>query len=162
MAVDKSEPRVALVAKIGVLAIATLIGVHVALTAYFDQIAQAEVQRKYGDIQPEALMSVRADEKQRLSSGPMTIDQAMQALEQKGRMGAGPAITPAPANVDVSPMQGWLKMPETVPAPLMAAASSAAAAPPAPSGAPSAAPSAAPSSSTAPSGSAPPRAPNHP
>lgn len=159
MATDKSEPRVALIGKIALLAVATLIGVHFALVAYFDQMASAEVQRKYGDIKPEALMSVRADEKQRLSSGPMPIDQAMQALEQKGRMGASPAITPAPANVDVSPMQGWLKMPGEVPAPLMAAASAAAAAPPAPSGAPSAAPSA----STAPAGSAPPpQNPKHP
>ena len=151
MATDKSEPRIALIAKVAVLAIATLVGVHVALTAYFDQMAQAEVQRKYGDIQPEALMSLRADEKQRLSSGPMPIDQAMQTLEQKGRMGASPAITPSPEKVDISPMQGWLKMPNQVPAPLEAAASAAAAVP-----APSAAPSAAPSGSTAPpAGSAP-------
>lgn len=162
MATDKSEPRIALIGKIGVLCIATLIGVHFALVAYFDQIAQAEVQRKYGDIKPEALMSVRADEKQRLSSGSMPIDQAMQMLEQKGRMGASPAITPAPANVDVSPMQGWIKMPVEVPAPLMAAASAASAAAPAPP-APSGAPSAAPSASTAPAGSAPPPPnPKHP
>src|SRR5215471_18422495 len=101
MATDKSEPRIALIGKIGVLAIGTLITVHIALTAYFDHIAQAEVQRKYGDIKPEALISVRADEKQRLSSGPMPIDQAMQMLEQKGRMGAGPAIVPAPEKVDI-------------------------------------------------------------
>lgn len=159
MATDKSEPRVALIGKIGVLCLATLIGVHFALVAYFDQAARAEMDRKYGDIKPEALMSVRADEKQRLSSGPVPIDQAMQMLEQKGRMGASPAITPAPETVDVSPMQGWLKMPAQVPAPLMAAASSAAAAQPAPSGAPSAAPSA----STVPAGSAPPPPnPKHP
>ena len=157
MATDKSEPRIALIGKIGVLAVATLIGVHIALTAYFDQMARAEVQRKYGDIKPEALQSVRADEKQRLSSGPMPIDQAMQALEQKGRMGAGPAITPAPEKVDISPMQGWIKMPAQVPAPLEAAASAAAPAP-APSGAPSAAPSA---STAPPAGSAPPP-PKHP
>ncbi|HTQ42753.1 MAG TPA: hypothetical protein VMI75_08320, partial [Polyangiaceae bacterium] len=134
--------------------------VHVALVAYFDQAAQAEVQRKYGDIKPDALLSVRADEKQRLTSGPMPIDQAMQTLGQKGRMGAGPAIVPAPEKVDISPMQGWVKMPVEVPAPLAAAASAAASAAPAP--APAGAPSAAPSSSTAPpAGSAPPP-PNHP
>lgn len=159
MATDKSEPRVILIGKIGILCITTLVCVHFALGAYFDRIAQAEIQIKYGDIKPEALMSVRADEKQRLSSGPVPIDQAMQMLEQKGRMGASPAITPAPENVDISPMQGWLKMPGQVPGPLMAAASAAAAAPPAPSGAPSAAPSA----STAPAGSAPPPPnPKHP
>jgi len=152
MATDKSEPRIALIGKIGVLAVTTLIGVHVALVSYFDQIAQAEVQRKYGDIKPDALISVRADEKQKLSSGPMPIDQAMQMLEQKGRMGAGPAIVPAPEKVDVSPMQGWIKMPAEVPAPLQAAASAAAPAP-APSGAPSAAPS---GSAAPPPGSAPP------
>jgi hypothetical protein len=152
MATDKSEPRVALIGKIGVLSIATLVGVHIALGAYFDRMAQAEVQRKYGDIKPDALISVRADEKQRLSSGPMPIDQAMQALQQKGRMGASPVIMPAPEKVDTSPMQGWIKMPVQVPAPLEAAASAAAPAP-APSGAPSAAPS---SSAAPPAGSAPP------
>ena len=157
MATDKSEPRIALIGKIGVLAVVTLIGVHIALTAYFDQMAQAEVQRKYGDIKPDALISVRADEKQKLSSGAMPIDHAMQMLEQKGRMGASPVIVPAPERVDISPMQGWIKMPAQVPAPLEAAASAAAPAP-----APSGAPSAAPSSSTAPpAGSAPPP-PNHP
>jgi hypothetical protein len=149
MAIDKSEPRVALVGKIGILAIATLVGTHFALGAYFDQLAQAEVQRKYGDIKPEALMSVRADEKQRLSSGPTPIDQAMQMLEQKGRMGASPAIVPAPEKVDISPMQGWVKMPGQVPAPLEMAASAAAA------------PSAAPSASTAPPAGSVPPPPNH-
>jgi hypothetical protein len=158
MATDKSEPRIALIGKIGVLAIVTLIGVHIALTAYFDRAAQAEMQRKYGDIKPDALISVRADEKQKLSSGPMPIDQAMQVLEQKGRMGASPAIVPAPEKVDISPMQGWIKMPVQVPAPLEAAASAAAPAP-APSGAPSAAPS---SSSAPPAGSAPPPPNRHP
>jgi len=158
MATDKSEPRIALIGKIGVLAIVTLIGVHIALTAYFDRAAQAEMQRKYGDIQPDALISVRADEKQKLSSGPMPIDQAMQMLGQKGRMGAGPAIMPAPEKVDISPMQGWIKMPAQVPAPLEAAASAAAPAP-APSGAPSAAPS---SSAAPPAGSAPPPPNRHP
>jgi hypothetical protein len=158
MATDKSEPRVALIGKIGVLAVATLVGVHFALGAYFDRAAQAEVQRKYGDIKPDALISVRADEKQKLSSGPIPIDQAMQVLEQKGRMGASPVIIPAPEKVDISPMQGWVKMPVEVPAPLAAAASAAAAAP-APSGAPSAAPS---SSAAPPAGSAPPPTNRHP
>jgi len=157
MATDKSEPRIALIGKIGVLAIVTLVGVHFALAAYFDRAAQAEMQRKYGDIQPDALISVRADEKQKLTSGPVPIDQAMQMLGQKGRMGASPAIVPAPEKVDISPMQGWIKMPAQVPAPLEAAASAAA-----PTPAPSGAPSAAPSSSTAPpAGSAPPT-PKHP
>ena len=118
------------------------------MARYFD-IHPANPQRR-AIVQIAEL--VRADEKQKLSSGAVPIDQAMQMLEQKGRMGASPVIVPAPEKVDISPMQGWIKMPAQVPAPLEAAASAAAPAP-----APSGAPSAAPSSSTAPpAGSAPP------
>jgi hypothetical protein len=143
MAVDKSEPKVGMIAKVAVLAIATLIGVHEALVAYFDQVAQAEEYRKVGSEAPEALLNARADEKRRLETGPMPIEKAMQAIAAKGRMGASPEIAPS-ASRDVAPLQGWAKLPQQVPSPMMApepsaapAASSSAA--PAPSGAPAAA-----------------------
>lgn len=140
MATDKSEPKIGMIAKVGVLAIATLIGTHEGLVAYFDHVAQAEEYRKVGSLKPEALMSVRADEKQRLETGPMPIQKAMQMLETKGRMSASPDIMPS-ASKDVAPLQGWSKLPAQVPAPMMA---------PAPAPSSSAEPSPAASSSAAP------------
>jgi hypothetical protein len=119
MATDQSEPRVGVILKVAVVAIATLAAVHVALVTYFDQIAQAEEHRKFSDVVPEALMSVRADERARLASGPMPIDKAMQQIAARGRM-AIPDIMPT-VSKDIAPLQGWTKMPAEVP-PAMTAA----------------------------------------
>lgn len=139
MAADKSEPKVGMIAKVAVLCIATLIGVHEALVAYFDQVAQAEEYRKVGSAVPTALLNARADEKQRLETGSMPIEKAMEAIEAKGRMGASPDIAPS-ASRDVAPLQGWAKLPHEVPSPMMV---------PEPSAAPAASSSAAPASSAA-------------
>jgi hypothetical protein len=114
MATDKSEPRVGLILKAGVLAIATLLVVHAALVAYFDHIAQAEEHRKFGDTKPEALWSVREAESASLTSGPMPIDKAMQQIAARGRMAASPDIMPS-VSKDTAPLQGWVKMPAHVP-----------------------------------------------
>ncbi len=119
MATEKSEPRSGLILRMGGLALVTLLVVHASLGAYFDSMAKAEELRKRGQASPEALMSLRADEKARLAAGAMPIDKAMQMLTEKGRMGAGPAITPT-ASRDVAPLQGWSKMPSDVPAQMMA------------------------------------------
>jgi hypothetical protein len=125
MATDKSEPRVGLIIKVGVVAVVVLVGVHSALIAYFDRIVIAEETKKTGGKSPE-LTSVRNDEKARLSSGPVPIEAAMQQLAARGRMGASPELVPT-ASRDVSPLQGWTKMPSDVPAPMMAAATAASA-----------------------------------
>jgi hypothetical protein len=114
MATDKSQPRVGLILKIGALAIVTLLVVHATLVAYFDDVAQAEEHRKFGEVKPEALLSVRADERSRLSSGSMPIDKAMQQLAARGRTAASPDIMPS-ASKDLAPLQGWTKMPGVVP-----------------------------------------------
>jgi hypothetical protein len=141
---DKSDPRVGLIFQVAILAIITLIAVHMTLSAYFDHMNRAEIRRKVG--LPEALMSLRADEKEKLSTGPVPIDQAMQMLATKGRMNASPDIVPS-ASKDIAPLQGWIKLPGQVP-PAMTAP------PPAPPTSP--APSA---SAAAPAASARPRHP---
>jgi hypothetical protein len=134
---DQSDPRVGLIFQVGVLSIITLIAIHTVLGSYFDRMNRGEIQRKVGV--PEALMSLRADEKQRLTAGAMPIDQAMQLLASKGRMNASPDIVPS-ASKDVAPLQGWTKLPGQVP-PAMTAPP---APPPPPPASASAAPSAAP------------------
>ena len=54
---------------------------------------------------PTRSMSLRADEEQRLTSGAMPIDKAMQTLATKGRMGASPDIMPS-ASKDIAPAPG--------------------------------------------------------
>jgi len=125
MATDKSEPRIGLIIKVGALAVFTLIAVHAALSTYFDRMAQGEEFRKIGSAKPETLMSVRADEKQRLGSGPMPIDKAMHDLALHGRTGTSPELMPKPS-MDTAPLQGWIQMPGEVPAPMLAASSQSA------------------------------------
>jgi hypothetical protein len=152
MATDKSEPRVGVIAQVAVVSIVTLVAVHAALVAYFDRTSYEEEMRKVVAT-PEALVSVRASEKERLSSGSMPIDKAMQQLVSKGRINASPDIVPT-ASRDVSPLQGWTKMPGFVPTAMTAVLPP----PPVPSA------SAAPSSSSAPGPSGAPaqHAPTHP
>jgi hypothetical protein len=118
MATEPTDPKSGLIAKLAVLAVGTLILIHFGLNAYYDRMALAEEQRKIGT--PEALNSLRTDEKGRLTSGSLPIDKAMQQLVDKGRMNAGAAITPT-VSKDVAPLQGWTKMPGEVP-PAMTAA----------------------------------------
>lgn len=150
MATDKSEPRTGLILQIGFGAILVLVAVHTALVSYFDRVASEEAYKKIGSMKSEALVNMRADDKQRLTSGPVPIDKAMQALASKGRMGASPDIMPS-ASKDTAPLQGWSKMPGEVPPAMTATAPE-----PAPAPAPSASASAAPPTSAAPPASAPP------
>jgi len=157
MATDNSEPRTGLIAQIAVLAVVTLIAVHTALVSYFDRVKREEEFKKIGAAPRDALMSLRAEESQRLTSGPMPIDKAMQQLVERGRMGAGSEIAPTESK-DMAPLQGWSKMPAAVPPPMMAPPP----APPAPVPSSSAAPApdggAAPGAAVPDAGAAPPAA----
>jgi hypothetical protein len=119
MATDSSEPRVGLIAKVGVFSIVVLLCTRAVLSTYFDFMEQAEKQRKFGLAKPEALISVRAAEATMLSSGSMPIDKAMADLANRGRMGMGPEFAPVNSK-DVAPLQGWAKMPSEVPLPMLA------------------------------------------
>jgi hypothetical protein len=145
MAFDKSEPRVGLIFQIGLFVVVTLVGIRAALISYFANISGDEEHRKIGMVVPTALLSLRADEDQRLKSGPMPVEQAMQAIVAKGRMGASPDIVPS-ASRDMGPMQGWMKMPNEVPSQMLAAMASDGGAP---------VTSAAPAASATPDGGAP-------
>jgi hypothetical protein len=143
MATDNSDPRVGLIFQVGILAIVTLLGSRALLQAYFDRMERAEVARKLGTA--ESLESMRADEKQRLSTGAMPVDKAMQMIVAKGRLNASPDIMPS-ASKDTAPLEGWSKLPGQVPAAMTAPPAPPPEPAPAPSAstAPSAAPSAAP------------------
>jgi len=114
MATDKSEPRVGLILKIGLAAVVTLIGFRAALSTYFDFAVQAEELRKFGEIRPASLLSLRAQDTERLNAGAMPIDKAMEQIARQGRKSAGPDFAPI-ASKDMSALQGWVKMPAEVP-----------------------------------------------
>jgi hypothetical protein len=120
MATDKSPPRTGLILKVAVLAIASLIAIHAGLVAYFDRIAQAEEHRKFGETKPEALLNLRENEKERLTSSPIPIDKAMQELAARGRTAVSPDIMPT-ASKDTTPLKGWTMMPGEVPPTMMSA-----------------------------------------
>jgi hypothetical protein len=141
MATDKSEPRIGLIFRIGVISCVVLATVRFALATYFDEVTQGEVHRKVVDAKPEALLSLRSDEQKRLTEGPLPIAQAMQELVAKGRASASPEIAPAESK-DVAPLQGWIRMPAEVPLPMAIGAAPSAS----PSGAASALAPAAPPS----------------
>jgi hypothetical protein len=119
MATENSDPQSGLILKLGAIAVVSLVLIHAGLVAYFDDVAKAEEQRKIGDAKPEALMSLRADEQQRLSTGPMSIDKAKEQMAAQGRMGASTMVVPSISR-DVAPLQGWSKMPSEAPSAMMA------------------------------------------
>jgi hypothetical protein len=147
MATDTTDPRVGLIFRIGLLSIGTLIVIHVGMTSYFDHMARAETYKKVGSLKSDALTNLRADERQRLSSGSMPIEKSMQVLVAKGRMGAAPELAPS-ASKDTAPLQGWMQMPSEVPPTMMEPTPEPA--PAAPASAPSGASSAPPAGSKAP------------
>src|ERR1019366_723827 len=85
MAFDKSEPRSGLIFQIGLFAVVCLVGIRGVLIPYFDSITSGEQHRKIGMVVPAALLNLRADEDQRLKSGPMPVDKAMEAIVARGR-----------------------------------------------------------------------------
>jgi hypothetical protein len=119
MATDKSEPQMGLIFKIGILAVGTVIGVRGALMSYFDDMTRSEMHRKYGEIAPEALQSLRASERDRLTAGALPISVAMQHMAAQGRASVSPDIA-ASASRDTAPLAGWAKMPDPVPSAMTA------------------------------------------
>jgi hypothetical protein len=115
MATDKSQPRIGVIASVGLLSIVTVVGTRAALVAYFDQSILEEQHRKVGSARPEALLSVRESEMARLDGGGLPIGMAMQMLAQMGRVNAPEAVRPGPSH-DTAPLAGWSQMPQEVPA----------------------------------------------
>lgn len=162
MATDNSPPKVALIVKIGVLAIAVLITIRLGLVSYFHSVADEERHLKYVEMaQSRGLSDLRNEEAKRLAN----VQASMDTLAAKGRM--EPGIEPKPATPESAKdtLSGWMQMPKPVdsaammpapsapsPAPSSSAAAGDGGAAPAPSASASAASSA---SAPAPSGSAP-------
>jgi outer membrane protein OmpA-like peptidoglycan-associated protein len=112
MAYDRSEPRVALIAKIGVIALVSLVGIKFALDSYWVQMNEAVVAEKMPAVY-EPLKKLHDAEEKNLNQSATPITVAMQQLSQGGRVASGgPAdIAPQPSD-DLGPITGWSKMPK--------------------------------------------------
>ncbi len=160
MATDKTEPKIALILKIGFTAIACFIVVRVGLVSYFDSVTDEEEYEKVGKLKNPLLTEVRAWEKTELAAGPMPIDKSMNAIAEKGRM-AMPQIEPK-QSTDTAPLECWKMMPCTPPASMLVDAGATA------TGSPAGAPAApttttvAPTTTAAPPPTAPPPPPTAP
>lgn len=112
MAFDKSEPKVGLIARVGVIAVITLVGVKFALESYFVQVNEAVAAEKMPE-HYEPLVKLREAEQKNLTGSPTPITVAMAQVVQNGRAAqGGPAdIAPQPSE-DVGPLTGWSKNPK--------------------------------------------------
>jgi hypothetical protein len=110
-------------------ALATTAGLFALQTWYASYIDVAVVHGDLSDVRMSAkLEAVRNEERAKLSSGPVPIDKAKEALGQRGR-NEFPKLAVKPSD-DVSAMSGWMHKPGFkvyVPRPVAAAAAAEAA-----------------------------------
>jgi outer membrane protein OmpA-like peptidoglycan-associated protein len=111
MAYDRSEPRIALIVKVGITTVVSLVGLKFALDSYFVQVNEAVAAEKQPAVY-EPLQKLHEGEQKNLQSSALPIGQAMQQLAQAGRSATGPAdIAPQPSD-DLGPVTGWSKLPK--------------------------------------------------
>lgn len=104
MATDQSPPRNNLILSIAVVTVIILIGLKFVFDSYFSDMMEAVAAAKVPT--PEEVVQLHAEEQKKLTTSPaVPIDQAMQMLASKGRMGSAD-ITPQPSN-DLGAVAGW-------------------------------------------------------
>ena len=118
MATDETPPRHALILGIAFASVATLGTLKFIFDSYYTHVMEAEVAAKA--MPPVELQAARLADQQRLSTGPMPIDKAMQDLA-KAR---GNVIAPE-QSTDDAPLVGWSKLPRPGVAPAQGALAAA-------------------------------------
>lgn len=110
MAYDLTTTRNRTIVIGGILAGATLFGLHFVFDSYFVQVTEGIQHEKLAS--PEQLLATRAAEHKALTGGPVTLDNAMAQLARQGRTGGGGGadITPQ-QSPDIGALTGWNKMP---------------------------------------------------
>src|SRR5688572_10994686 len=119
MATDETPPRHALILGIAFASVATLGTLKFIFDSYYKHVMEEEVAAK--SMAPVELQAARLADQQRLATGPMPIDKAMQDLA-KAR---GNVISPE-QSTDDAPLVGWSKLPRVAVAPAQSAAVAAA------------------------------------
>jgi hypothetical protein len=93
--------RAALLTSAGLFALQTWYSSYLDVAVVHGDLAQVPLDAK--------LEAVRNEERAKLATGPMPIDQAMEALARRGR-NAFPRLAPQPS-ADLSAMSGWVHRP---------------------------------------------------
>jgi len=92
----------------GIVAAASLFGLHFVFDSYFVQVTEGIQHEKLAS--PEQLLATRAAEHKALASGPVPLESAMAQLARQGRSGGSAEINPQ-QSTDIGALTGWNKMP---------------------------------------------------
>jgi len=102
------------------IVLATVMLVGAGTAAAFGYRASAAVNRERTALatiaarRPTELLQMRAAEDARLHAGPVSIEQAIGRLAERGRDGLGSELAPEQSN-DTAPLMGWGLQPHDVP-----------------------------------------------
>lgn len=103
MALEKNQPRTALIAGLAALAVVATVLLQFFLVSYFAQVHDDEVRLKSAGVRPVQLNRQRALDRQRLEHGAMPITQAMDMVAGAAR----PRGLSPENSTDYSALQGW-------------------------------------------------------
>lgn len=110
MAFDKSPTNDKIIFATAIVTVATLFGLVPFFDSYWDDMRSLEMSRKVEGRQNAELARARAEQDRLLAGGPMSVDQAIAQLAQRGRA-SSPAIAPRNSGrPDVEAVEGWVRM----------------------------------------------------
>jgi hypothetical protein len=110
MAFDKSPTNDKIIFATAILTVFSLFALVPFFDSYWDDMRTNELASKVEGRGNAELERARAEQARFLSGGPMSVDQAISQLAQRGR-GAAPAVAPrASGRPDVEAVEGWVRM----------------------------------------------------
>lgn len=107
MASDQSPPRNGLILGIAVASVFTLGTLKFVFDSYYRYIMEEEVAAKAAP--PTEIRAARLEEQQKLATGPMPIDKAIQEVAKERE-----ALIQPQQSTDDGPLIGWSKLPHNV------------------------------------------------
>jgi hypothetical protein len=104
---DTTEPASRRMLEVAVLVTGILIVLVPLFRSYFKQITESELfaEDKIGSTGVKSRAEIQAEQKARLESAPLSVDQAAKMLSTAGRRGA-PTVAPR-ASGDLGALEGW-------------------------------------------------------
>jgi hypothetical protein len=104
---DTTEPAARRMLEVAVLVTITLIILVPLFRSYFKHITESELfaGEKIGSVGVRSRTEIQAEQRARLESAPLSVNQAAKMLSTAGRGGA-PAVAPK-ASEDLGALEGW-------------------------------------------------------
>jgi hypothetical protein len=100
---DKTPERNRLIFFYTVLSVVTLAALGFVFDSYFVIETERLVTKNVRELPATERVELATEQRERLTSGPVPIDRAMQMLARDGR---APAVRPEPSR-DLAPLEGW-------------------------------------------------------